>query len=273
MNALPRLLAPVALAERLTEENLRIVDLTPAEHYPSGHIPGAVFLDYADIVRHQPPVMGLLPEPAHLEAVFSRLGIGPDTRVVAYDHEGGGRAARLLWTLQVAGHPLEQLALLDGGIHAWRAEGYPTEVPPVIPPVTSFTYRYDPGPVADREYILAHLDDPHLVLLDARSPAEYAGIDVRAARGGHIPGAVNLDWLELIDRTRDLRLKPEGVLRALLDPHGITPEKTIVAYCQTHHRSALTYWALKVLNYPLVKGYPGSWSDWGNAPDTPVETG
>jgi len=254
MNALPRLLAPAALAERLNEDGLRIVDLTPAEHYPAGHVPGAVFLDYADIVRHRPPVMGLLPEPAHLEAVFSRLGIGPETRVVAYDHEGGGRAARLLWTLQAAGHPLAQLALLDGGIHAWRAE-------------------HDPEPVADRDYILAHLDDPHVVLLDARSPAEYAGIDVRAARGGHIPGAVNLDWVELIDRTRDLRLKPEDALRALLDPRGITPDKTVVTYCQTHHRSALAYWALKVLDYPHVKGYPGSWSDWGNAPDTPIETG
>ncbi len=272
MDTLPHLLAPAELAERLGDPELRLVDITPGEHYAEGHIPGALHLDYGAIVAQRPPVMGLLPEPGHLERIFSELGIGPGTPVVAYDHEGGGRAARLLWTLEAAGHQ-GPLALLDGGIHAWRAEGRPTGTAPGRSEPRRFSYQANPAVIAERDDILAHLDDPRVILVDTRSPAEYAGIDVRAARGGHIPGAVNLDWVECIDRNRDLRLKPELTLRQLLQTRGVTVDKTVITYCQTHHRSALVYWVLKILGYPHVKGYPGSWSDWGNALDTPIEQG
>ncbi len=272
MDTLPQLLAPAELADRLGDPDLRLVDLTPAEHHAEAHLPGAVHLDYGAIVAQRPPVMGLLPDGEHLERVFSELGIAPDTPVVAYDHEGGGRAARLLWTLEAAGHRGPR-ALLDGGIHAWRAEGRPTEATATRIEPRRFRYQTNEAVIADRDYILAHLDDPRVILVDARSPAEYAGIDVRAARGGHIPGAVNLDWVECIDRNRDLRLKSELTLRQLFQTRGVTPEKTVITYCQTHHRSALVYWVLKILGYPRVKGYPGSWSDWGNALDTPIEQG
>ncbi len=271
MDTTPRLLAPEALASHLQRDDLRLVDLTPAEDYRRGHLPGAVHLDYAAIVTQRPPVVGLLPDPAHLQDLFSRLGIGDDTWVIAYDHEGGGRAARFLWTLEVAGHT--RLSLLDGGIHAWREAGQPLSQAPATPEARPFHYRHNPDPLADRDYILAHMQDPDLCLVDARSPAEYAGIDVRAARGGHIPGAINMDWLEFIDRNHALRLHPESHLRARLESRGITPDKQIVVYCHSHHRSALVYWALKTLDYPRVKGYPGSWSDWGNAQDTPIEQG
>ncbi len=119
--------------------------------------------------------------------------------------------------------------------------------------------------------MLAHLDDPAVALLDARTPEEFAGVSVRALRGGHIPGARNLNWLDTVDRERNLRLKGDAELRALLDARGLDAGKEIITYCHTHHRSSHSYVMLKHLGYPRVRGYAGSWSQWGNSPETPIE--
>jgi thiosulfate/3-mercaptopyruvate sulfurtransferase len=110
-----------------------------------------------------------------------------------------------------------------------------------------------------------------VAIIDARSPAEYSGRDKRAERAGHIPGAVNLNWTTAMDQPRKLRLKQEEVLRQMLSDLGVTPDKEVIVYCQTHHRSSHTYIMLKALGYPNVKAYPGSWAEWGNSPETPIE--
>ena len=114
--------------------------------------------------------------------------------------------------------------------------------------------------------------DPATALLDARTPEEYHGTKVRSARGGHIPGAVNLNWKATMDEGRQRRLLPDDVLRDMLLRRGIGPDKTVVVYCHTHHRSAHSYMMLKHLGYADVLAYDGSWSEWGNDPDVPVET-
>jgi thiosulfate/3-mercaptopyruvate sulfurtransferase len=247
-----------------------IVDLSRASTYQQTHIPGAVHLDYAQIVAADKPVMGLLPDDTTLQKVFSSIGLQPDHHVVAYDDEGGGKACRLLWTLAVIGH--RQYSLLDGGLINWANEKRPLSYEPVT--VTPGDYRitqHDDSVIADKQYILEHLDDPDIMLLDARSAEEYSGAKRYAARGGHIPGAVNLDWLAAIDRQHNARLLPAARCRALLEANGFTPDKEIITYCQTHHRSAFSFIMLKILGYPRVRGYPGSWSEWGNRQDTPVE--
>lgn len=267
--ALPLIVEPAQLAQHLDDDRILIVDLSKPEVYAQSHIPGAVHLDYAQIVTAQPPVMGLLPSDERLAETLSSIGLTRDHHVVAYDDEGGGRASRLLWTLDVIGHP--QASLLNGGLHAWAAERLPLTDRRVTPARSRYAVTHNGQALADRAYVLAHLKDDTVALLDARSRAEYTGQKALAARGGHIPGAVSFDWLDAIDQTRALRLKPAAALQQLLRERGLTPDREIITYCHTHHRSALSYIMLKSLGYDRIKGYPGSWSDWGNSPDTPVE--
>jgi thiosulfate/3-mercaptopyruvate sulfurtransferase len=266
---LPLILSPAELDRLRADPSVRIIDLCKPEIYVQAHVPGAVHLDYGQVVRAEKPVGGLLPEAGDLARVLGSAGISPDTTVVAYDDEGGGRAARLLWTLQAIGH--QHMALLDGGLQAWAAESLPLDsaVPTVEP--RDYPVHYRDKVVADREYILNHLEDPGTALLDARTPEEYRGAKKLAQKVGHIPGAVNFNWTDAMDPNRQLRLKDANVLRSRLADLGITPDKEIIVYCQTHHRSAHTFILLQWLGFIRVRGYPGSWSDWGNRDDTPVE--
>ncbi len=267
----PLIIEPEALEKRLGEENLLVVDMSSKANYLQHHIPGAVWLECSSILAHRRPVMGLLPSNLQLGEVLSDIGMTEESWVVACDDEGGGKASRLLWTLDVLGH--ERFSLLDGGMRAWLAEGRPVSDERVTPVPGDYTARRRKGPIIDKAALLDSLGDPDVVLVDARSPAEFRGDDVRAARGGHIPGAVNLEWTCLMDPERNMRLKPEPELRAMFESLGVTPDKKVIVYCQTHHRSSLTYLVLKALGYSSVKGYAGAWSEWGNDPNTPVEAG
>ena len=267
---LPRLLKPEALEKQFNSEGLVIIDLSRDKTHAQGHIAGARHLDYGKIVRAEKPVMGLLPTAEQFSEALSSVGVTADDHIVAYDDEGGGKAARLLWTLECFGHT--RYALLNGGLHAWANEGHAltTEASSFAPS------DYQLPPVAGCEatvrgdFILEHLNDENVALLDARSPQEFTGEKRYAERGGRIPGAVNIEWTTLMDQGRNLRLKPEDELRALLGEKGFTSDKTIIVYCQTHHRSAHTWFVLNYLGY-TARGYEGSWSDWGNQADTPIE--
>jgi thiosulfate/3-mercaptopyruvate sulfurtransferase len=266
---LPLIVEPERLAESLGAQNLLIVDLCNPQTSASGVVPGAVQLEYAKLVVSRPPVGGLLPDAEHLSSALSALGLTPEHHVVAYDDEGGGKAGRLLWTLDMLGHG--RASMLNGGIHAWANEGHPLDGASASAAPSHFRAELRGEAAADKRYILEHIGVADVVFLDARTPEEYRGVNVRAERGGHIPGAVNFNWLNAIDQERNLRLKAPEELRALLAASGAPAEKEVIAYCQTHHRSSHTYVVLKSLGYPRIKGYPGSWSEWGNLPDTPVE--
>ncbi len=263
------------LARRLQGDRPpHVVFVGDADVYASGHIPTAGRVDFADLNHTEPPASGLLPPMAVLGEVLGNAGIRPDQTVIAYDDSGGGRASRLVWTLHALGH--WRAGILDGGLAAWREDGHPLTSGELDPGAGTAPYPAElrcPEVVAGEGYIREHLDDPGVCILDARSPAEYRGEDVRAARGGHIPGAVNVDWGDNRDPRRSGRLRPLEELDALYRSRGLRRDQEIVAHCQTHHRSSLSYVVLRHLGFEHVRGYAGSWSEWGNRPDTPVITG
>jgi thiosulfate/3-mercaptopyruvate sulfurtransferase len=269
VDQLPLLIEPAELRPRLGETGLLIIDLCKDTTYQQLHLPGAVHLPYNQLVASCHPTHGLLPEPDQLEQLFSTYGIDNETWVVAYDDEGGGNASRLLWTLQAMGH--SRYSLLNGGLLAWANEGHPFTRDGVDLQATNFHAHPNVEAVVETEHILRRLGANDLALWDARSDREFRGISRFSHYPGHIPGAVNLDWQEVMDRERNLRLKPEAVLRELLAGLCITPDKEVIAYCQTHHRSSLAWFVLIYLGYPRARGYPGSWSDWGNRDETPKE--
>lgn len=266
---LPLIVEPDLLELHLNQDSLLIIDLCKESSYQSAHIPGAIYLDYGQIVLNRKPVFGLLPDASSFCQLLASLGITPDTHVVAYDDEGGGKAARLLYTLETIGHP--HYSLLNGGLHAWSNEGHALESEQIKSVTAEYPDRPFTQAIADQHYIESQLNSGQLALLDARSVDEYRGVKRFAEKGGHIPGAVNMEWTLAMDQSRNLRLLPASELRKMLEGLGITPEHEVIVYCHSHHRSAHTYIMLKSLGYPNIKGYPGSWSEWGNLPNTPVE--
>jgi len=265
----PLLIDGETLQSAMDAHDLLVIDLSRPPIHMQQHIPGAVNLDIGRIMASRPPVMGLLPEISYLEGLLGALGATAETHIVAYDEESNAKACRLLWTLDCLGH--RKASLLDGGLQAWAAEGRALSADPT--PVTPADYHAQPNTdvIADKAFIQAHLGKIQIV--DVRSPAEYEGVDKRAQRGGHIPGAVNIEWTLAIDRMRQLRLHPHDELRQLYQDAGLDPNRETVVHCQTHQRSSHSYIVLKLLGFTHLRGYPGSWSDWGNDPETPIESG
>jgi thiosulfate/3-mercaptopyruvate sulfurtransferase len=259
------------LARRLGAPGLRLVDLRGDPDrgeaaYRAGHIRGAAYLTTRELDDPAANAEGLPIRPERAAELFGRLGIDHDTTVVAYDDAGGVLAARLFFVLEYFGHT--RTRVLNGGLAKWQREGRPltTEIPRIAPA------RFAPRPrrelVATAAEVKGSLGKEEVCLLDARSPAEFAGRDVRAQRGGRIPGAVNVDWTETLNP--DQTFKSAAELRALFEAAGARPDRQIVVYCQSGVRAAHDYLALRLLGYARIKTYDGSWNEWGNDPTLPL---
>lgn len=261
-----------ALQQPEIADKLIILDLSTEELFNLGHIPGAIYVDHKRLTCAQPPAPGRLPELEQLSQLMSDIGLEEDAHVVVYDHEGGPWAGRFIWTLDLLGHT--QSSFLNGGRDAWMAGQFDlsNESPNVLPSDYEAQFVH-PEVRATKESILENLSNisgSHIIW-DARSRDEYTGAKVLAARGGHIPNATHLEWTDTLDKNNANRLRPQDELKKLLAAKGITQDKTIISHCQTHRRSGLTYLVAKSLGYTNNKAYDGSWSEWGNDPDTPVE--
>jgi len=265
------LIEPNALQTLLAErDNLLLVDLSKPQVYEESHIPGAVYMPPALLTSGEKPASGKMPPLAQLSARLSAIGLSEEKLVVAYDDEGGGWAGRFIWTLDMVGHT--RYLYLNGGIHAWVAADLPIEtgIQPAIPSEYHATMAEHP-PIMEKEEILSRLNQPGFTIWDARSPQEFSGEKCLAQKGGHIPGAINFEWTKGMDKNRNLRIKALDELGNTLESLGIRAEDEVVTHCQTHHRSGFTYLLGKILGFTNIKAYPGSWSEWGNDANTPVE--
>jgi thiosulfate/3-mercaptopyruvate sulfurtransferase len=270
------------LAAHLGAPDLRIVDgtftlpgVTPTgdELYLARHIPGAVFFDIDDIADEHNPLPHMLPTPEKFSAQMRKLGLGDGHKIVVYDSAGLSSAGRPWWMLRVFGH--QDVAILDGGLPKWQAEGRP--VTDDIPALRErhFTARLNTLLVRDKEQMLGNLTAQREQVIDARSRPRFEGSakEPRAGlRSGHIPGSLNLPFDELTDRqTRTLR--PAEVLAARFAAAGLERGKPVVASCGSGVTACALAFGLHLLGWPDAAVYDGSWSEWGLPGDTPIATG
>lgn len=232
--------------------------------YRDGHIPHAVHSYWLDLCAEDTRVTTLLPDRDRAIAALSALGVGPTTLVVAYADNADLYAARLWHLLRVLGHA--DVRLLDGGLAAWTADGRPLATGDVPARPT----RFQPGAPLDAAIDVDELRDrlAGLQIVDTRSPEEFAGTQVRAARGGHIPGALPLPWNDLIDD--DGRYLDPAELRHRAGRAGLDPAAETVTYCQGGVRAAHAALGLRLAGFERVRVYDGSWAQWGNDPSLPV---
>ncbi len=267
------------LAAHLDAPDIRVVDgsfklpgVTPTarQDYDARHIPGAVFFDIDEIADEANPLPHMLPSPEKFAARMRKLGIGDGHRVVVYDSAGLMSAGRVWWMLRVFGHG--DVAILNGGLPKWLAEGHPTtdDVPPARE--RHFTARLNTLLVRDKEQLLENLTSGREQVLDARSRGRFSGTapEPRAGlRGGHIPGSLNLPYDELTDpRTR--MLLPAEALAARFAASGLERGKPVVTSCGSGVTACALAFALHLIGWPDAAVYDGSWSEWGLPGDTPV---
>ncbi len=243
--------------------------------YRIGHIPGAAQVDWFSTLQH--PLRRDFVTKDQFEQLCSQLGIANDTSVVFYGDKSNWFACYALWLFEYYGH--KNVKIMNGGRAKWEAEGRPlVKDVPTYPATQYRAQTADKSIRAFRADVFAQVETKK-PLVDVRSPKEYTGELLHmpnypqegATRGGHIPGAVSIPWSQAVNEA-DSTFKSAEELSALYQGKGVTPEGEIIAYCRIGERSSLTWFVLKyLLGYPKVKNYDGSWTEWGNLVDAPIE--
>ena len=267
------------LAAHLGAPDLMVLDASwhmPAaaregrREFLAGHIPGAAFFDLDAVSDQTSPLPHMLPSPEGFASAMSALGVGDDKRVVVYDAAGLFSAPRLWWMLRVFGH--DKVAILDGGLPKWIAEGRPLEKGEAHPRASQFTPLFNAQAVADLAQVRDALDSKSAQVLDARSADRFFGRAPEPRPGlasGHMPGALSLPMTDLVENGR---LKEPPALEAALAKAGVSTDAPVITTCGSGVSAAIITLALARLGRPVGRLYDGSWTEWGGRADLPVAT-
>jgi thiosulfate/3-mercaptopyruvate sulfurtransferase len=262
------------LEDHLGDPGLRIIESSiDKASYDASHIPGALWCDhFADLLQSGDDSAGDVLAPSQFAALMGRFGISPQTTVVWYGDRHNSYATRGFWTMDFYKHPAP-FHVLDGGRERWLAEQRPVTTDVIAPARTLYPQPWDftSENRATWRQVRDAIGAKDRVILDVRSQDEYDGSVARAKRGGHIPGAAHVEWTDAA--AGDNVLKSPDDLHRMYEAAGVTPDKEVIAHCQLGVRASHTWFVLKhVLGYPNVRNYDGSWAEWGNRDDLPIET-
>lgn len=258
------------IKENLENATVRLIDVSNAETYAAGHLPGAIHAPLGQFTNPEDPVEGQIMTQDALSALFSRLGVANEDTVVFYDNNANLQATRAYWVVKYYQHA--DVRVYNGGSQKWVADGEAlvTDVPAERAATEYVAAEADPEIRTTWEYVVEHTDDPETLFCDTRGPEEYTGTDVRAARGGHIPGAINIEWRNAVNQDGTFRTAAD--LSDLYQKAGFVPDKQIITYCQTGVRGAHTWFVLReLLGYPSVRNYDGSWAEYGNKAESEID--
>ena len=244
------------------EDSVLILDARSYKDYSAGHIPGAVNLDLFSFHWADTSQKGIESFAEHMRKILSYSGIDENKKIVFYDNTSGMLAARGVWMCLYFSHP--DVQMLDGGLSKWDTENLPTVTESTIYKPSQLSTPIDSSIIIGFEELNEKIGQ--VTIIDARSPDEFDGTLPRAARGGHIPTAKNIDWNNNLDNSG--KLKSDEELESL---YSLDKESPIVTYCQGAYRAANSYLALKKLGFKNVKVYLGSWGEWGNNLNLPIE--
>lgn len=270
------------LADNLSAEGVRIVDATyflpggkrdAKAEFAAKHLPGAVFFDIDVICQRDTDLPHMLPEAAEFSAKAGALGIGDGDKVIVYDANGGGMAAaRVWWTFRVFG--LDDVALLNGGLPKWLAEGRPTTEEIPTPVQATFTARENGALVRDIEQMLANVDSGAEQVVDARAKERYEGAAPEpreGARSGHISGSLNLPFVQFFDKERNFVMRDADEITTAIAAAGLDLDGPITATCGSGVTASMLALGFYLIGKEDVAVYDGSWSEWGMRQDTPIE--
>ncbi len=269
------------LADHLDAPDVRIVDASwylpadnrdPEAEYRARHIPGAVFFDIDEIADTDSSLPHMLPSTEKFSVRVSKLGLGDGNRIVVYDGGGVLSATRAWWMFKVFGH--DDVVVLDGGLSKWLREGRPVDDLAPMPRQRHFTARLNTMMIRDKDQILANLKTAREQILDARSAPRFAGAKPEPrpnVRPGHIPGSINVPFGALQDPETGT-FRPVDDMRTAFESAGVDLDAPIVTSCGSGVTACVLYLGLEMLGHRNIAVYDGSWSEWGAADDTPIET-
>jgi thiosulfate/3-mercaptopyruvate sulfurtransferase len=258
------------LAQHLKDNSLVLLQVGEQDEYKAAHIPGAQFIQLADISTPRGQGLALeLPDIAQLRATFEKLGISNKSRIVVYfGKDWVSPTARVFLTLDYLGLG-DHTSILDGGLPAWRAEGRPVTTEVRTPKPGHFTPRPKKQIVVDAPWVNANLNKPGVMILDARAAKFYTGEEVeRMPRGGHIPGAKNIPFDSVVEDSN--KFKSVETLRQLFNAAGVKRGNSVTTYCHIGQKASLLYFVARYLGYDAHL-YDGSFEDWSHRPELPVE--